>query len=139
MKEEIYRKKSLDKIKSPDILDDYIRVSSPGVWLLLVCAIMLLIGACVWGVFGRVESTVPAEVRAENGAAVCRIAEDDMADVEAGMLVKFGAYEATIDSIGEKEAAGYVCTLTADFAPSVGVYDGKVVIRSYQPLSFIMN
>ena len=139
MREEIYRKKSLDKIKSPDILDDYIRVSSPGVWILLACAILLLLGACVWGVFGRVESTVPAVVYAENGTAVCFLAADNAADVAVGMRVKFGEQEATIDSIGEQKAAGYTCTLTVDSAPADGVYDGTVVIRSYQPLSFIMN
>ena len=49
MSEEIFRKKSLDKVKSPENLDDYIQVSNPGVWLLLVSVIILLAGACVWG------------------------------------------------------------------------------------------
>ena len=36
MNEEIFRKKSLDKVKSPENLDDYIRVSNPGVWLFIL-------------------------------------------------------------------------------------------------------
>ncbi len=43
MQEKLFR----EKVKSPENLDDYIRISNPGVWLLLVSAIVLLIGACV--------------------------------------------------------------------------------------------
>ena len=70
MNEEIFKKKSLDKVKSPESIDDYIRVSNPGVWLLLISVIVLLIGAVVWGIFGRIDSTVSASVRIENGTAV---------------------------------------------------------------------
>ena len=47
MSEEIFRKKNLDKIKSPENLNDYLRVSNPGVWMLLAAVIVLLIGAVI--------------------------------------------------------------------------------------------
>ena len=75
MSEEIFRKKSLDKVKSPENLDDYIRVSSPGVWLLLISIVVLLIGVCVWSISGRIDSTVPVTVQVKNGTAVCYVAE----------------------------------------------------------------
>ena len=58
MNNQIFRKKSLEKVSSPEQLDDYIRVSNPGVWIVLVTVIVLLVGVCVWGVFGRLETTV---------------------------------------------------------------------------------
>lgn len=48
----------MEKISSPEQLNDYIRVSNPGVWMILFCIIILLIGMCVWGVFGRFETTL---------------------------------------------------------------------------------
>lgn len=51
MKEEIFRKKSLDRIKSLDNQDDYIQVVTPGTGLLIVSAAVLLLGACVWGIY----------------------------------------------------------------------------------------
>ena len=49
MNDKIFRKKSIERMKSPDELNDYIRISEPGVWLLLAGLILLLAGACIWG------------------------------------------------------------------------------------------
>jgi uncharacterized membrane protein len=51
----IYRKKSLERAKDPEQLDDYIRVTSPGVWMILAVVILLLVGFLVWGLFGTIE------------------------------------------------------------------------------------
>ena len=114
MSEEIFRQKSLDKVKSPESLDDYIQVSNPGVWLLLISIIILLAGACVWGAFGHVDSTVPTTVLAESGTADCFVADEDISSVHEGLTVKFDGFEAVIAEIGKKEEAGYSCTLQPD-------------------------
>lgn len=46
----IFREKSLKKIASPEQMNDYIRVSSPSVWMVLTAVIVLLAGVCVCGV-----------------------------------------------------------------------------------------
>ena len=49
----IFRQKSIDKISSPEKLDDYIRVTTPGVWITLAAIVVLLVGVIIWGVFGE--------------------------------------------------------------------------------------
>jgi hypothetical protein len=49
----IFRKKSIDKVSSPEKLDDYIKVTTPSVWLTLAAIVILLIGAIVWGITGE--------------------------------------------------------------------------------------
>ena len=44
MDNQLFRKKSLDKVSSPEQLNDYIRVSNPGVWIALTAVIVLLFG-----------------------------------------------------------------------------------------------
>ena len=34
MSDQIFRKKSLDRISSPEQLNDYIRVANPGIWMI---------------------------------------------------------------------------------------------------------
>lgn len=139
MSEEIFRKKSMDKMKSPEALDDYIRVANPGVWLLLFSVIILLVGACVWGIFGSVDSVVAAHVRVEDGAAVCYVAQADISSVREGMSVRFHGGDAVITEIGPKGEEGFVCPLQGEQSAADGVYDGEIVIRSVRPLSFILN
>ena len=50
----IFRQKSIDRVSSPEKLDDYVRVTTPSVWITLIAIVLLLIGAVIWGIFGEV-------------------------------------------------------------------------------------
>lgn len=138
MGEEIFRKKSLDKVKSPENLDDYIQVSNPGVWLVLVSVIVLLAGACVWGIFGHIDSTVDTSVRVNGGTAVCAVAEEPGSSVQEGMVVRFDEYSAVVAEI-ERDGGDLVCTLRAEQPLPEGVYPGKIVISTINPIHFVLN
>jgi len=45
----IFRKTSLERISSPERLNDYIKVSNPSVWIILAAIAVLLAAAVVWG------------------------------------------------------------------------------------------
>ncbi len=134
MNEEIFRKKSLERIKSPESLNDYVRVSNPGVWLLLAAVIVLLAGACIWGIFGHIETTAEADIHVKNGEAFCYIAEEDMQYVEEGMEIKCGDVTGTVAELDRKENI-----VIADIELPDGHYDAVIVIESIRPVSFIMN
>ena len=53
----IFREKSMERISSPEQLNDYIRVTTPSVWLVLAAIILLLVGMLAWSVFGTVQAT----------------------------------------------------------------------------------
>lgn len=56
MKNLVFREKSLTKVSSPEQLNDYIRVSTPAVWLVLTAIVLLLVGVALWGCVGRLET-----------------------------------------------------------------------------------
>ena len=51
----IFREKSIDRVLSPEQLNDYIRVTTPTVWLMLLALVILLLGMLAWSIFGTVE------------------------------------------------------------------------------------
>lgn len=51
----IFREKSMDRISSPESLNDYIRVTSPSVWIALLATLVLLAGMLTWSIFGKVK------------------------------------------------------------------------------------
>ena len=78
MSKQLFRQKSLEKITSPEQMGDYIRVSNPSVWMILVAIIVLLIGVCVWGVFGRLDTTLPTGGVCKDGQLTLYISEKEM-------------------------------------------------------------
>ncbi|MCR5410689.1 MAG: hypothetical protein K6E90_06895 [Lachnospiraceae bacterium] len=56
---QIFREKSLERVSSPEQLDDYIKVTTPSVWIILVATVVLLSGMIIWGVFGKIEINTP--------------------------------------------------------------------------------
>lgn len=57
MNESIFRQKSLDRISSPEEIDNYIRVTRPSLWLALGVIILLLAALILWSVTARIEAT----------------------------------------------------------------------------------
>ncbi len=55
-KTNIFREKSIEKISSPDQMDDYIKVMTPSVWIGLIALVVLLVGILVWCTFGTMET-----------------------------------------------------------------------------------
>ncbi|MCR4590145.1 MAG: hypothetical protein K5668_04940 [Lachnospiraceae bacterium] len=54
MNNSIFRQKSIDKVSSPEKLDDYIRVTTPSVWITLAAIVILLTGTIIWGTMGEI-------------------------------------------------------------------------------------
>ena len=51
MDQQLFRKESIDQIKSPEQLNDYLRVTTPTVWIILIAVIILLAGMLMINVF----------------------------------------------------------------------------------------
>ena len=80
-KSSLFREKNLERLESPEKLNDYLRVTSPGVWMVLGAVIVLLVGVCIWGVFGRIQATRQAVVITESGESTCLVPESAMQGV----------------------------------------------------------
>ena len=139
MNEKLFRKKSLEKIKSPEILDDYIRVSNPGIIILLVSVILLLAGAFIWGAFGYLESKIPVNVLVEQGAGICYIEEKDAPLVKEGMTVRFENTEGVIAEMKEEQYWGHYALVEINSSIPNGNYDGEIILSRYRPITMIFN
>jgi len=53
---DLFREKSIKRVSSPEELNDYIRVTTPSVWLVMLALVILLAGMLAWSVLGTVEA-----------------------------------------------------------------------------------
>lgn len=54
----IFRKSALDRISSPERLNEYIKITHPGIWAVLLGCLVLMMAAGVWGFFGSIPDSV---------------------------------------------------------------------------------
>ncbi|MBO5169355.1 MAG: hypothetical protein J6B70_01210 [Oscillospiraceae bacterium] len=157
MNEQLFRKKSIERVSSPEQLDAYIRVANPGVWLVLIAIIVLLVGVCVWGILGHLDTTISAVAVCENGTMTLYVKDEDGKSARTGMEVRIGEDTASVTAISlmpikaETELSDYirhvggfgaedwVYALQTDAQLPDGVYSAKIIVESVSPMSFVVN
>jgi hypothetical protein len=73
-KKSIFREESIDRALSPDQLDQYIKVSNPGIWLVLTALLALFASLLIWGFTGTLPKTLTVNgIMGENEQAICFI------------------------------------------------------------------
>lgn len=63
MKESIFRKKSMERITSPEEIDDYMKVTSLSMWFVLGFVILLLSAIVLWGFVKQTELVLGTDVQ----------------------------------------------------------------------------
>ena len=159
MKNSLFREKSIDRVSSPEQLNDRIRVANPGVWLLLAGILLVLAGICVWGIFGRLNTFLPVGAVTEQGRTICYVKEDSRNQIAPGMEVTTEEGISSVEEIALKPiqvdagfpeylchvgnlSAGewlYAVTLKEALGKEGSIFSADIVIESISPVWFIVN
>ncbi len=159
MKKPLFRKKSIERASSPEQLTDYIRVTNPGIWIVLAAVLCLLAGFVVWGVVGKLETKVNGVAVSAEGGVVCYVREAEAGGIEAGDAVRLGGSECTVVSISAQPIAVdedrftayamrvggfsvgewvYEIALDAELSEE-GIYSVSIVTGVVSPISFLFG
>ena len=95
----IFNKRATDKLRSPDDLDKYVRVTNPSVWVLLLACTALLVGLLSWGIFGSVTTSIAAKGVSLDGTVMCFVSPDDAAKVHEGDVANVEGTRMTVASV----------------------------------------
>ena len=151
--------KKVKKVDSPEQLNQYIRLSNPGVWILLIAIVILLIGVCAWGYFGKIDTKINTVAISSDYKSYVYIKEIDLEKVKNGMKVEIANNEnkyeiVEIETTPEKVTEElseyarhlgnfqigewvYKCKLNSSLRE--GTYSANIVIESIAPMVFITN
>ena len=156
-KYKLFRQKNMEQIESPEALDDYLQVTSPGVWMMLATIIVFLLGACVWGIFGHIDSAVKVAVIADGEETVCLIPESALSSAVENRVVKIDnkEYELSPETLepqvvsentniywilaGNLSLGDIVYQIPVSESLVEGVYSGTIVTETLSPISLLLN
>lgn len=69
-------------------------------WLILAAIIILLVGICVWGVFGKLDTKVSTAGTCTNGTMTCYVGSEDIRQITGDMKITVESRDYEILSIG---------------------------------------
>ena len=157
MNKQLFKKSNMDKVSSPEQLQNYVKVANPGLWMVISAIVILLAGVIVWGFIGKIDTTMSTAIVTDSGISVIYIGESDVEKLEIGMTVRSEGGEYTITDIAKApikvdgaltdyaiHASGltvgeWVYAVSIDGEHSDGVQKADIVIESISPISFILN
>lgn len=138
MEESLFRKDSMERISSPEQLNDYLRVTSPTVWVILVAVIVLLAGLLVWASFANIDSYASGTAVVEGGNMVITFDDPDMAvNVTSGMTASVGETTSAVTGVGTDENGSLFATAETEL--SDGTYPARVLFRQTQVLKLLFR
>ncbi len=140
----IFRKKTVERIKSPEQLDQYLRVTRPGVWIVLLAVLLFFVGLISWAVTGSIDTTVDADVMVHDKRAVITereqtnvITKVDMSEVGKGtdVLIDGENYQADSSEVDEDGRT----VLYADTDLPDGKYTAQILVESISAIRFLFG
>lgn len=154
----VFRQKSIEKISSPEQMNDYIRVSNPSVWIILAAVIVLLAGVFVWGLFGSLDSAFQTGGVCKDGSLTVYVSEENFAKISEKAVISVDGAELALSDIPfspvrlDDNADPYLLHLTGASAgdwvyvlkvDAAGMKDGiisvSVITERVRPLDFVLN
>ena len=128
MDNRIFRKSSIDRVNSPDRVDDCLTVPETSPWLIIVALLLLLIGMGVWTMFSNSEQRIPAIVRVEDGVGHCVISRENAGIARGkGVVMLETRTVPVMIRLGEEKGAN-VSAATFDVVLDDGLYNGELLV-----------
>ena len=146
MEKTLFRKESYDRISSPEQMRDYMRVTSPRLWMLLAAMIALLAGFLVYASTTMMETTLELSASVDQGGVIqAAVTPEQARNLEIGMKVRIGGKNARVAEIVQMlggETGRQTTVLIEpeeDLVLPEGLYQATVVTESISPIDFLMN
>ena len=134
-KQTVFRQKTLERISSPEQLMDYLRVTNPGIWVVLAAVVLLLAGIFAWSTVGTLETKADATVIVSGSDAQIITAEGK--SLSDGMILRVAGQEYRIVSTNTDEYGRMTGEAMVDLPD--GTYQGEVVVDSTSPIDFLLE
>ena len=137
MEKELFRKKSVERISSPEELNNYLRVTNPSVWVGLLAIVLLLAGLLVWASVNTLETKTEAVAEAKNGELVVIVTGADASKIKPGMEIVINNSTSSVDDLYIDEYGRAVCKSILNIPD--GKYKAELVLERIKPISFLFK
>lgn len=136
-KSDIFRKESMERISSPEELTNYLKVTNPGIWMMLAAVVILFAGLFAWSMAGSLETVADGVAVIENGEAQIMITDTTNGGITSGMTVRINGDEYSIADVKYDDYGRAVAFAAID--KDDGRYSVSIVTETVHPIRFLFD
>lgn len=133
----MFRKKAMRHFSSPEDLTSYLRVTTPGMWVIMAAVIVLLVGVFAWASVGTLETTVDATAIVKDHTAEVVAAGQEADTLKPGMPLRIASQDFVIASVDLDEYGRAIAQ--AEVSLPDGTYEGVIVVEQTHPITFLLE
>lgn len=138
MEQPVVKKQNKERVSSPEQLSDYLHVTTPAIWVVMIAVLLLLASLLVWSSVTALESFAEGEAKVRDGVLTIRFEDEEKASfVEPGMNAKVGNFVIPVLSVGNDEEGNPIAIAKTDLPD--GSYSASVGYRSTQIINMLFN
>ena len=127
----------MERISSPEQLTDYLRVTNPGIWVILTAVLLILIALMAWSTVGTLETTADAKAVVRNNAVQAVVTGSEYGEIKSGMPMRVASQECIVSSIDADEYGRTVAH--AQVSLPDGAYDAEIIVERIHPIRFLLE
>ena len=87
------------RLRSPDDMERYLKITNPSVWIVLGACTAVLVGALVWGFFGSVSVRVQTSGVCKDGRTFSFLTTEDAGKVHAGDMAMVAGIKMKVSNV----------------------------------------
>lgn len=114
MNKQIFREKSINKINSPEKLNDVLKVTNPSIWLILCAIVVFLGGVIFWSIKSDFQSSVPGVISIEKGIISLYVSDEVYGIVPSEAQITMTDYDYEVIGSIEKGDKGELLSIKHD-------------------------
>lgn len=138
MANQVFREDVLDRLSSPEQINDYVHVTNPRVWVTLGAVVLLIVGSLIWASLTYVSSFLMGTASVRGGTMIVVLDEgQNTENLEVGMAVTVGDTKTTVTSIGTNNQGQIIAMAYTDL--SDGKYDARISYKKTQLIRLLFN
>lgn len=134
-KKPIFREEILQRLSSPDDLNDVLRAVNPSDWAVLLSVLLIMAGFFVWSLVGSVEREIYARAQVTNGVAHFTVKDNIL---QSGMSVKVGDTDSLMRDVGKNQNGDYIGSAKVP-GMTDGIYEAKIMLERIGPIELLFN
>ena len=147
MSEEV-RERTECRISSPEQLHDYIHVTSPSLWILLIMIIVILGAMIILAATITIETTMDVQMEVTDTASegggfmlMSSITGERRNQVKIGMEVRIAGEKGSITELIDNEQEVFVVAEPDRAGANLmeGIYEAVIVLERTTPISFLLE